>query len=260
MKLLNIAATALLITTFSNAATSANDSTKENKTEFTNEFKQGINIGFVNTTGNTETSNLNGKYELDMITKGFNDKKLEIEFEASAFMSKNNDIKDNEEYRFKFNKNQFITKNLFLYGNVEWMKNEFLNFDSNWDIGLGIGKEFFKNETHSLKAKIGIAHNMEDYTVATPEGLEEKNFTSLTQYIEYKRNLNKTSKLYAKLGLSENMSDITEDYDLFTTIGMNFKVAEDISVILEEEIRYDSIPASTSKTDTKTLAKIGYSF
>lgn len=259
MKLIKIAATALFITTLSNAtATSANSDT-EKKVEIKDELKQGINIGFVNTTGNTETSNLNGKYELDYTTKGFNDKKLEIEFDGVAFMSKNNDIKDNEEYRFKLNGNQFIGDKFFVYGNIEWMRNQFLNFDSNWDIGFGIGKEFFKTDKHNLQAKLGIAHNIEEYTT-TVDGKDKKIFTSLTQYIEYNRNLNKTSKFYTKFGISENLKDFANDYDLLTTVGVNFKVAEDISVILEEEVRFDSIPASISKADTKTLAKIGYSF
>jgi putative salt-induced outer membrane protein YdiY len=73
-------------------------------------LKQNINLGFSNTSGNTKTINLNGKYDLSFKSEGFQNKALKIIFDTSAFFTKNDNITSNEEYLFNFGAEQMFAK------------------------------------------------------------------------------------------------------------------------------------------------------
>ena len=227
------------------------------KIEAVKGLQQGINLGFANTTGNTETLNLNGKYTLGYSTEGYASKTLNMAFNASAYLTKSNDVTDNEEYSVNLGLEQYITDNNWLaYANASWLRNTFRNFDNKFLIGAGIGKELFNDKQQTLTAKLGIAYNIEQYT----NNQSDHKFTSLTEYIEYDNKLNKTSLLYIRLGASQNFDDFN-DYEVLAVAGFNFVVAENLNVTIEEEIRYDKIPPiGFDTTDTKSIVRIGYTF
>ena len=221
------------------------------------EMKQNINLGLVSTTGNTETLNLNGKYDLTSTTTGLNNQDLNVLFDASAFMTKNNDVKDNEEYKVNLGLEQLIYNGWLGYASAGWLRNQFLNFDSKIGIGAGIGKEFYKDEQQTLSMKLGVAYNIEKYSNAQAD----HKFTSVNEYIEYNNQLNKVSKFFLQIGASQNVKDFSNDYEAFANLGFNLAVAENLTVTLAEEIRYDNLPAlEFKKTDSKTIATVGYHF
>lgn len=227
------------------------------------DLKQNLNLGFTSTSGNSKTVNMNGKYDMSFTTLGYGDEKLKVLFDASAFVTENNEVKDNEEFAANLGLEQYITDGWLGYTSVSWLRNRFRNFDSKLAIGAGIGKELFNDGTQSLKFKIGGAYNIEEYTVDATfdnELLGNRNFASLNEYIEYNYKINKTSNFFLKIGASENFENFTEDYEVLATLGLNFAVAENISVTLEEEIAFDNIPAGQRKTDTKTIVRVGYTF
>jgi len=220
------------------------------------ELKQSINLGFSNTTGNTDTLNLNGKYTMSFTTVGYDNEALKVGFDASAFVSKNNDVKDNEEYIANLGLEQYITDGWLGYASINWLRNEFRNFDNKFAVGAGIGKELFNNGQHSLKAKLGVAYNIEQYS----NNQADHKYTSLNEYLEYNNKLNDVSNLYIKVGASENFDDFG-DYEVLAVAGLNFAVSENLSVTIEEEVRYDKIPpVGFDTTDTKSIVRVGYNF
>jgi len=222
-------------------------------------MKQSINLGFSSTTGNTETSNLNGKYIMAYTTVGFGNEALAVAFDAASFMTKNNGVKNNEELSANLGLEQHIMNGWAGYASVNWLKNEFLNFNSKLSIGAGVSKELFNNGQHVIKIKLGASHNSETYTKTT-NGMDDKSFIAINEYIEYTNKLNETSNLFVKLGSLQNFEDPKNDYEVLAVAGLSFSVSENISVSLEQELRYDSIPASKETTDTKSIVRVGYTF
>ncbi len=229
----------------------------ETKVEAQKKLKQHIALGFANTTGNTETLNFNAAYNFTYATVGLNDQDLKIAFDSSIYISENDDVRDNEEYKAWLRFEQMIHDGWFGYFSLRWLRNEFRNFDSKTGIGLGTGKELLKDKLQSLKVTLGLSYNFENYTDATPSD----DFGALTQYIEYNRTLNEISSLYFKVGALENFDDFSNDYELSSIIGVKFAVAEKLNLSLEAEVTYDAMPSEGfEKTDTKTLIKLGYDF
>jgi len=220
------------------------------------ELQQHINIGFANTTGNTETMNLNGKYDLAYTIPGYAGRDLSWMFDASMYMTRNDGVTDNEEYTANLALEQKLAGKWFAYGSLKWLRNTFRNFDSKTFIGLGAGNELYNDGQHRFEIKVGAAYNLEQYSNNQPD----HDFASFTQYAEYNNQLNKTSLLYVKAGASENFEDF-EDYEVMGVIGLTFAVADRLSVTLEGEVRYDNIPpVGFDTTDTKSIVRLGYSF
>lgn len=218
--------------------------------------QQSMHFGFANTTGNTDTLNLNGKYNLLYGTTGYQAQQLNVIFDMSAFVTETNGTRDNEEYVVNLHVEQYVFKKWLVYTEINWLHNEFRNFDSKLMLGAGVGNEIFNDGKQTLKLKVGVAHNVEQYS----NDQEDRDFTSFTQYLEYHNKFNEVSSLYVKFGASENFSDF-HDYDLIATAGFKFAIAKDLSLSIEEEIRYDSIPPVGFKdTDTKSIIRIGYNF
>jgi putative salt-induced outer membrane protein len=226
------------------------------KVEASKEFKQHIDLGFANTTGNTDTLNFNVAYNFTYTTVGINNQDLSIAFDTSAYISENDDVRDNEEYKAWLRLEQMISDGWFGYFSARWLRNEFRNYDSKTAVGIGIGKELYSDDTQSLKFTLGVSYNFEKYTDNSPDD----DFGALTQYIEYTNRLNQVSSLYVKFGAMENFDDFS-DYELGVVAGVKFAIADRLSLSIEEEVDYIKEPASGfDKTDTKTLIKIGYDF
>ena len=221
------------------------------------ELVQKINLGFANTTGNTDTLNFNGKYTLDYAQEGYNALPMHVGFHVSAFRTEDEEKTTNEEYSAKLYLDQELSSDWLVYGFADWLRNAFRNFENKWTVGTGIGKILLDDGQQTLRAKIGVAYNRESYSNAQ----ETETFSSLTQYLEYQNRLNETSKFYLHAGASENFDDFSNDYELTGVIGLDFIVSEDLHVILEEEVTYDALPpVGFKKTDTKSIVRLGYGF
>jgi len=219
-------------------------------------LKQQLDFGLSSTTGNSETLNINGKYALSVTTQGYAQRALKVAFDASAFMTKNDGIRDNEEYTANLGLEQEVYEGWLGYASLNWLRNTFRNFDNKYSVGAGVGKKVIDTMVQSLTLKLGVAYNLEDYS----NSQTNSDYTSLNEYVEYQRQFNEVSRLYVKVGASQNFDDFS-DYDVLAVAGLHFAVAENVSLSLEEEVRYDHIPpVGFDKTDTKSIVRVGYSF
>ena len=219
---------------------------------------QSINLGFSNTSGNTDTLNLNAKYMMSFTTVGYGDEKLKVGFDATAFLNKADSVTSNEEYTANLGLEQYITDDWLGYGAINWLRNpDFKNLDNKFSVGAGLGRELYNDGKQSFKVKLGTAYNIQQYA----DGTEDAKFASLNEYFEYVNTLNAANSLYIKVGASENLDDFQNDYEVLAVAGLNIAVAENISVSIEEEVLYDKIhPGTEEATDTKSIVRVGYSF
>lgn len=223
----------------------------------TNNFQQSIDVGFANTTGNTKTTNLNARYGATYTTLGWRNQALKWAFDASMFLTRDNDATTNEEYVAMLGAQQDIADGWYGYGAINWLQNEFRNYDNKWSFGAGVGKVLFDDGKHSLSAKFGGAYNIEDYANAQ----EDEKFWSLNQYLEYNNKLTTTSNLYVKLGAMENLDNFSKDYEMLGVVGVDVALGEALYLKVEQEVAYDALPPiGFDKTDTKTIVSLGYKF
>lgn len=230
----------------------------KNSIEASKELKQSINLGFSNTTGNSETLNINGKYDATLTTTGYNNNPLKVVFDASGYFTENNSVKSNEEFIANLGLEQLITNGWLGYAGASWLRNpDFKNYNSKTGINMGVGKELYNDGTQRLTAKLGTSYNIEAYA----NEQETKEFGALNEYLEYNNQLNTISNFYVKAGAMQNFDDMQEDYEAVGIVGINFAVGENINLSIEEELAYDNLPPEGfEKTDTKSIVRLGYNF
>jgi len=249
--------TVLTLTTLASATDVAEQYSNTKSVKATSELKQSIDIGIAATSGNSDTKTANAKYKVTNTTSGYNNQELKVAFETSAFYSKANSIKNNEEYTAELGLEQMLTDGWLGYANINWLRNpDFRNYDNKASIGLGIGKELYKDATQTFVVKLGTSYNIEDYA----NSQETEKFGALNEYLEYTNKLNQVSEFFVKVGAQQNFKD-SKDYEVATSIGAKFTVAENVNLTFSQEIVYDHLPAvGFKKTDTKTVMSLGYNF
>ena len=230
----------------------------------TRELTQSFNLGFASTSGNTDTLNFNALYKGDMITEGYNDKDLKIGYDFSGYITKTGDSKKVEEYAANLGVEQYMMDGWFTYASLNWYRNEILGYKNKFSVGAGLGKQLFSDEIHSLRLKLGLAQNFADFAnLSSAVSLDTENYATVNQYIEYNRVINDTSNFYAKIGAQESFEDFS-DIEGVGVLGLNFSVADKVSVSIEEEVRYNGLGTISNlldnKANTKTVVRIGYNF
>ncbi len=227
------------------------------KVEASKELKQHIDLGFANTTGNTETLNLNANYGMRFTTVGYDGNDLKTSFDMSAYITENSGVRDNEEYKAYLGLEQSFANEWLGYGFVSWLQNTFRNYDYKILVGAGIGKNLIDDGTQLLKVKFGGAYNYEAFS----DGQPTRKFASTTEYVEYRYRFNAISEGYIKFGAMQNLENFSNDYEFTSVVGFDFAVAERVTLTLQGEVAYDNLPATGfQKTDTKTIARVGYHF
>jgi len=262
MNIINILLIAIMLSTFTIAIESVSDVegkyANTSKVEASKELKQSINAGFSATSGNTDTLNVNGKYDLSFITTGYDGQDLKVGFDTSAFFTENNSLKSNEEFVANLGLEQMISNGWLGYMGINWLRNpDFRNYNSKTSIGIGMGKELYKDSSQTFLIKLGTSYNVLDYA----NNQTTDNFGALNQYIEYHNQFNSVSGLYIKAGAMENFDDMSNDYEALGVMGLSVAMAENMNLTLEAELSYDNLPPlGFKKTDSKTIVRVGYNF
>jgi len=221
------------------------------------ELAKSIDFGFSATTGTTDTLNINGRFRTFFKFSGLNKEMLKILIDSNVFFTKSDNVKNNEEYRIDIDFEQTLDNKWLVYDNLAWFRNTFKNYNAVFSNNIGIGYKVINDDIHSLRLKFGLGYNKEIYI----NEQEDKTYISLNQYIEYNKKITTTSHFYVTIALIENTENFSKDYEIFNIIGLNFRLSENLSFFIEEEIYFDSLnPKGDDVLDTKTMAKIGYRF
>ena len=198
---------------------------------------QHIEIGFSDTSGNTKTTSLNAKYIFSHMAAFFETHIMQYTIESSAFLAKDNGKRTAEEYKILFNAKQPLPRQWLSYVSIGWLKNIFQNYTSKIDFSIGLGRELFKDEKQSFVLKLGPAINYEKYHSGG-----DSSYTSLNEYLEYRRYLYDKNRFYCKVGAKENFSNMKEDYEINVLLGLRFKIVEKFHLIVEYNAFYDNKP------------------
>ena len=213
--------------------------------------KQNFDLGFTNTNGNTKTTNIDAKYKIENQLDT-----IKYDFTISAYGAMNSSSTTAENYHALFNIQKDLVKDWLTYANANWEKDRFKNLDGKYSVGIGAGRTIFKTDTQNLDLKLGVSYNYEKFTTAG-----SRSYASSDEELDYKNKLNDISELFTNLKAKQNLGNFKKDYTIDSIIGVNFKVATNLSLVLEYDINFDNLPAGTaSKTDTKSIVKLSYQF
>lgn len=206
-------------------------------------------FGFVNTTGNTDSTAINMKLEFIKTTETWRHR-----FAGTMLYTEEDDVSDNERYTFEAQSDRKLNEASYIFGSLRWDADKFGAYDPQMTLTAGYGRQLMKSETHSLRGEIGAGYRKLEER-ETGESSSEPIIRLLLddswQVLE--------STLWTNRLLVETGSDNT-----FTQFNTAAKVAmtDKLAISVGFEVRNNSKlpPGDSESTDTITTVNLVYNF
>jgi len=204
-------------------------------------------LGYLATSGNTENSTLNTGFEL-----GYKIGKWQHIATLKAINSSEEDTTTAEAYEVGLKSERNLTDKDFLFGKLDWRKDRFSGFDTQFSQVVGYGRRLINTDKHSLNAEIGAGARQSERQDGTEE--DETVFSG---------------GLYYNWAFSETAAF---SQDLTTEVGADNTYSESITkvsaqlignlaLVASYTIKHNSdVVAGTEKKDTYTALSLEYGF
>ena len=210
-------------------------------------FEASIALGYVGTTGNSETDTYNLEYLMTIVQEMW-----DHNFKFQALGANEDGIVKAERYYLE-NKSDFnLDDNHYLYGKFTYRDDRFSGFDYQSSASLGYGRDLINNDTWKLEAFGGVGYRQNNLSVGGTEG--ETIFT-LGESVDWQISDNAalTHSLTAEIGETRTITTFE--------VGLETNIIGDITTKIAFQARNNSdVPAGAEKTDTQTSVSLVYTF
>jgi len=206
-------------------------------------------LGFVSTSGNTETTALN--FKLNFVRTG---KKWRHRFTGTALMTSEDGDKENERYTMEIQSDRKLTEKSWLFGVFRWDADKFGTYDPQVSLTAGYGRQLMKSEKHSLIGEIGAGYRKLEETESGISSSEAIARFLLDDSWQVFKSTVWTNRLLVETGSSNTFAQFNTDLAVSMTDRFALKLGF-------EARNNSSIPPGDSKhTDTITSANLVYNF
>lgn len=210
-------------------------------------FSGRAGLGYLSTTGNTETESLNINFEM-----GWNYDRWHHRFAGLAVQSSTSDVTTAEAYGLNWQTDYDINEVSYWYGLAAWNKDEFSPYEQQSRIAGGYGRRFIQTERHDLSGELGVGYRQSDLRDGTSTN---KSIMRLSG--EYIWTISETSRFNQTLSI-ESGSDNTYT-EAISSLGVD--INDDLALVVSYTLRNNSdVLPGTEKTDTFTAITIEYSY
>lgn len=204
-------------------------------------------LGFLATSGNTESSNLNGGFAVAYSTG-----KWTHSLEASAVSTREEDVTTAEAYAAGWKSEYNVSEHNFLFARANWRQDRFSGYEQQLSQSVGYGRRLIDTGKHFLNAELGGGARQAELSDGTME--DEFIFRG---GLNYQWKLNDTASFTQDL-TSEHGSDNTY-FEAVSAI--KTKLFEHLALVASYTVKNNSqVPVDNENTDTFTALSIEYSF
>ena len=206
-------------------------------------------LGFVSTSGNTDTESLNVRLEFTKESENWRYK-----LGGTALTSSKNGTKDAKRYTADLQTDRKLSEKSYLFAAYRYDADKFGAYDPQQSITTGYGRQLMKSDRHELNGEVGIGYKKLKETVSGDTSSE-----MIGRFLLDDVWIITPSTAWNNRVLVEAGSDNT--FTQFNT-GLVVSMNERFALKLGWEYRHNSeIPVGvTDKTDTTTTANLVYNF
>ncbi|RLA05132.1 MAG: hypothetical protein DRQ47_01965 [Gammaproteobacteria bacterium] len=122
-------------------------------------WKGDVQFGYLMTSGNTETSNMSGEFNINYGTVNWRHL-----LSLRGFSSSDDDNTTAEHYKIDFQSDKKIDEDSYYFGNFLYEEDHFSGFDYRTSATFGYGHRLFNREKTSLGTEIGIGYRKSEVT------------------------------------------------------------------------------------------------
>lgn len=205
-------------------------------------------LGYLATSGNTENSTLNTGFEVSYSTG-----KWAHFLEAAAIAASENEVTTAEAYDLGWKSERKITDQDFIFARLQWRKDNFGAFDTQFSQTLGYGRRLIDNDTHKLNLEFGVGARQSELQLP---GLNE-NETIFTAGGYYKWQFSETAEFRQDLTVEAGGENTYTE----SVTAISAKLLGKLALVASYTIKNNSdVPPLTEKTDTYTALSLEYLF
>ena len=207
-----------------------------------------VGFSFSDARGNSDNRGVGGNTRLEYITDG------PWRHDASfLFVAREeNNIRSEERYEGRATSNYYWTEDDYLFGRVDWRKDNFGGVREEWVPGAGYGRVLLRTLKHDLRAEVGAGYRFADLADGTSEeGL------ALTGGVRYQWQISESAAFFqnALVQWSDDNTFLESETGLRTTIIGSLAVR--ISYLIR---RNSDVPDDRENNDYFTNIGLEYTF
>jgi putative salt-induced outer membrane protein len=206
-----------------------------------------VKLGYLATSGNTESSSLNSgfriTYEIDL---------WKHEATAAAIQSTESNVTTAEAFDFGWLSARNISDHDFIFGRLDWRKDRFASIEQQFSQSVGYGRRLIDKEAHKLNGELGIGARQSDLD----DGTDESD-TILTGRLTYKWQISETAS-FGQVFLVESGSSNTFSESV---TNLSARLVGRLALVVSYTVRHNSdVLPGTENTDTRTALSLEYGF
>jgi putative salt-induced outer membrane protein len=206
-----------------------------------------VYLGYLATTGNTETSSLNTGFEV-----GYTAGNWAHKLDAQAINSSENNVKTAESYDAGWKSERNFSEKDFLFGQIRGRKTRFGAYETQISAVLGYGRRLIDNEVHRLNGELGVGTRES----TLQNGLDDRE-TILSAGIDYKWQFSETANFTQVFAIEHG--DLNTYYQSDTAV--TARLMGNLALVASYTIKKNSdVPPLTEKRDSYTALSLEYLF
>jgi putative salt-induced outer membrane protein len=204
-------------------------------------------LGYLATSGNTNNSNLNSGLEV-----GYTIGSWRHEFNGRAIYAAEDNTTTSEAYAAGLKSERNLSKRSFLFGRLNWRKDRFSGYDTQFSQTVGYGRRVIDNDVHKLNIEVGAGARQSDLVDGRSENetilLGDLNYTwALSDNSEFRQNF-----LFEAGSSNTYLASVT---------ALSAKLVGNLAFVASYTVKNNSdVPIGTKKTDTYSALSLEYGF
>ncbi|MEL7310501.1 MAG: DUF481 domain-containing protein [Pseudomonadota bacterium] len=211
------------------------------------EFTGKVSFGFLGTSGNAESSSVNGGSTLN-----WNLDRWTHTLDLAALGAQDDVDTTAEAYLAGWKSEWSINDRSYLFGLLRYEKDKFSGYDQQLTQALGYGRTLVDTERTTWDVELGVGARQSDLRDNTTESETIARFGT-----DYVYRFNETNEFNA------NFSVESGDFNTLAQTLLAFKaqLVGDLALVASYRVRYNSdVPVGTEETDTFTAISLEYAF
>ncbi|WP_223670984.1 DUF481 domain-containing protein [Kangiella shandongensis] len=207
-----------------------------------------IDVGYIKTSGNTETESLNG--EFDWVARATENWSTGIQI--TGVTNSSDGDREAENYTFAWNNRYDLSEKSFLYGIVDYNNDYFGAYDYQAGAYVGYGHQFYKSDNGHFSLGFGLGYRINAVFIG-----EHEKESVLRGDLDFAHQLTDTARF------TQIVSAVWgQDVDTYVSkSAVTTKISDNLAMKLSYLINYNSVvPEGAEKTDRTTTIGISYSF
>lgn len=207
-----------------------------------------LDLGFVTTSGNTDTTSLNGTF--DYITRISTP--YSMGFNVTGLSNKTGNTRSAERYSFAWNNRYDLSEKDFVYGTLDYVNDYFGAYDYQVGLYAGYGRQIFKDDSGHLSLGAAVGYRINAVYV----GADEKEMV-LRGDLDYLYNISETAAFTQKL-----TAIFGEEVNTYSSeSALTAKLSDSLALKAAYLVNHNSVvPVGRDKTDTTLSLGVSYSF